>query len=147
MGFRFKYEALLKYRMHLRERAEIALGAAQKELRQNREMMDEYKNSIIEVNERLGESLKNGVSSDHIRNYSSYVTILKVRMEQQAALIAKSEKKVAEKMKELLDRTMQCNVFEKLKERDLGKWQQDQNIIEQGKMNEAALLRYGKEFL
>ncbi len=147
MGFKFKYEALLKYREHLREKAEIALAAAQRELNKNRELMEEYKNAIIEANDNLGSNLRNKISSNYLLNHSSYISALKLKIEYQKVEIAKWEKIVAAKLKILLEKTRECNVFEKLKERDREKWQQNQNIMERKEMNEAALLRFGKEFL
>jgi flagellar FliJ protein len=147
MGFKFKYETLLNYREHLKEKAEIALAAAQRQLRKNRDLLEEYSNAVIEANERLESGLRNRISSNYIRNYSSYVAALKMRMEFQTIEIANSEKTVAEKMKILLEKTRQCNIFEKLKEREQEKWRQSQNITERKEMNETALLRHGKEFL
>lgn len=147
MGFKFRYEALLNYRRHLKEKAELVLAAAQRQLRRNRDKMEEYRNAVIEANERFESDLRNKISSDHVRNYSSYVAALKIKMEFQKIEIANSEKIVAEKMKILLEKTRQYNVFEKLKERDQEKWRLSQNIMERKEMNETALVRHGKEFL
>lgn len=147
MGFKFRYEALLNYRRHLKEKAELVLAEAQRQLRRNRDKMEEYRNAVIEANERFESDLRNKISSDHVRNYSSYVAALKIKMEFQKIEIANSEKIVAEKMKILLEKTRQYNVFEKLKERDQEKWRLSQNIMERKEMNETALVRHGKEFL
>lgn len=147
MGFKFRYEALLSYREHLREKAEIAFAAAQKQLRENRELMEEYRNSLTETDRVLESGLRNRISSGHIQNCSSYMASVRLRMEYLSIEIAGSEKNAAAKMKNLISAAKDCNVIKKLKERDQEKWRQNQNILERNEMNETALLRHGKEFL
>ena len=147
MGFKFRYEALLSYREHLKEKAETDLSLAQRQLRKDRELLEEHKRNMIQTNASFLESLKKKASSGFIKNYSDYIFTLEKGIEAQTEKINESEKIVKEKLDILLLKTKQYKVFEQLKERDFQLWSQQQNLLEQKEISETTLLRYGKEFL
>jgi flagellar protein FliJ len=147
VGFKFRYETLLFYRGHLKEKAEIELSLTQRKLRRCRELLEESRDSLRRTNNDLGQGLKAKIPSHTLKNYSGYIEALKTKMEMQETDIAESEKIVAEKLKHLVEKTKQYKIFERLKERDFQKWTQRQHLIDQKELSEAALLRHGKEFL
>ena len=147
MGFTFRYETLLSYRQHLKEKAEIELSVARRRLKQCLEIMEEYRDDLQKTNMALGSSLKVKIPSSILKNHSDYIVALKTKIELQEIEIARSEKVVAEKLENLLAKTKQYKVFERLKEKDYEKWNHHQYLMEQKEMNEVAVLRHGKEFL
>ena len=147
MGFKFRYEALLSYRQHIKEKAEIELSHAQRQLNQCRELLKNYRESLWLTNQDLGSNLKAKMPSHILKNHSDYITALKINIEAQKIEIERAEKFVAEKLENLLAKTKQYKVIERLKERDFLKWNHQQNLMEQKEISEMAVLRYGKEFL
>ncbi len=146
MGFKFRYEALLSYRQHLKEKAEIELALAQRRLRQCRELLVEYQEDLSLTNRTFTGNLKKKIHSGVLINHIYYVVALNRRIENQKIEITESEKVVREKLDILLTKTKQFKIFERLKEKDFQKWNQRQHQIEQKAISEAALLRYGREF-
>ena len=147
MGFKFRYEALLSYKRHLKEKAEIELALAQRRLAQCRELLAAYHKTLERTNRAFAESMKKKISSGELKTYSDYILAIELKIENQKRETAESEGVVKEKRGVLLEKTKQYKVFEKLKERDYQKWIQQQNLMEQKDLNETTLIRYGKEFL
>ena len=147
LGFKFRYEALLSYKGHLKEKAEVELSLAQRRLRQCRELLEKYHNSLEQTNKDFAVSIKKKVSSGELKNYSDYALALEMKIENQRIEIAESEKIVNKKLGILLEKTKQYKVFERLKERDYQKWIQQQNLMEQKQISEVTLIRFGKKFL
>jgi flagellar FliJ protein len=147
VGFRYRYEPLLSYKGHLKEKAEIDLSLAQRRLRKCREILEEYHHGLEQTHEAFAYRMKKRLSSGELKNFSGYILALEMKIANQEIEIAKAEKVVREKLGVLLEKTKQFKVFERLKERDYQKWIQQQNIAEQKEKTEVTLMRYGKEFL
>ena len=147
MGFKFRYEALLKYRGHLKEKAEIDLARAQNRLRQNRGELSGHEEALKETEKCLDSDLRSSISSDMLLAYSGHIISLKAKIETQKVEIYHSEKRVREKLDFLQKKTVQYKIIEKLKEKDFKKWHQKQSSLEQKELDEMAVVRYGKDFL
>ncbi len=147
MAFAFRYEALLFYKQHLKEKAEIELSLSQRRLRECRELLQEYKEGLWQIGSDLGVGLKAKMPSHIVKNHSDYMESLKTKIEFQEMEIIRAERVVAEKLNNLLAKTKQYKIFEKLKEKDCQKWSHQQYLLEQKETNETAVLRHGKGFL
>lgn len=147
MGFKFRYEALLGYRQHLKEKAEIEYSQAKQQLRRLGDELIEYQEELEAVRNDLTVALREKIDSYNMKNYSQYIGALKIWIAMKEAEIAKSEKLVAEKLENLLNKTKKFKIIEKLKEKDFQKWKNKLNIIEQKQLSELGVLRHGREFL
>ena len=147
MKFKFRYESLLSYREHLKEKAAIEFARAQGNLRKINEKISSYRDEIVKLNDDLEIKMRETMSSNDIINHSEFIDALLVRIEMKKIERLKAEEVLLEKRKNLLEKSRQCKVFEKLKERDLERWHHDQNQLELKEINEAAVIRYGKNFL
>lgn len=146
MGFRFRYETLLSYRQHLKEKAEIDFARAQQKLRSSQNTLEDLNTKQRMATTQIGLHLKEIMSSDELKNHIHYVNALKGWIKEQEVKVANWEEVVKKKMEILLTKTKQYKVIEKLKEKDQKKWNQEQHLIEQKTMNETAIVRHGKEF-
>ena len=131
----------------MKEKAEIELSIARKQLKQARESLEMKKESLRQTNQLLTSSIKASISSDELKAHSDYMTGLKSKIGAQELEVAEQGKLVMKKREYLLTKAKQYKVIEKLKEKDLKKWDHQQLQMEQKKMNEVAVLRYGREFL
>jgi flagellar export protein FliJ len=60
--------------------------------------------------------------------------------------VARCENEVIEKRRVLLEKTKEFKIIERLKEKDFQKWQDQQRLEEQKRMDEIAVLRHGRQF-
>lgn len=144
MGFTFRYETLLSYRERIKEQAEIELAAARRRVREAREALDLYQRNLAKANTIFASRLKTRISSGEIKNHRDYLTGVGAKIKAQQREIWKREEIEKEKLEDLLNKTKQYKIIEKLKEKDYRKWQQKQLQEEQNRMNEVAVTRHGR---
>ena len=147
MKFKFRYESLLSYREHLKEKAAIEFARAQSAVRKIDDQIIIYSDEITGANDDLEKNMRNTMSSNDIINYAEFINALLIRIEMKKIERLKAEQEMFQKRKNLLEKSRQCKVFEKLKERDLEKWHHNQNQLELKEINETAVIRHGKSFL
>lgn len=147
MKFKFRYESLLSYREYLKEKAAIEFAKAQRAVRKIDEQINACSNEIVKMNNDMEKSMRNTISSDEILNHTEFINALLIRIEMKKIERLQAEQEMFQKRKNLLEKSRQCKVFEKLKERDFEKWHHDQNQLELKEINEAAVIRHGKSFL
>ena len=73
MGFRFRYESLLAYRLHLKERAELELGKAIKALMEAQDILVLAKNQFSDGNRELVMRMRATISSDEMKHTREYL--------------------------------------------------------------------------
>ncbi|MBN1905732.1 MAG: flagellar export protein FliJ [Deltaproteobacteria bacterium] len=147
MKFKFRYESLLSYRGHLKEKAAIEFARAQNRVREIDEKINGLNDEIAKANDDLEKRMRETMSSEDIINYSEFLNALLIQIEIKKMERIRAEQALIQKRKNLLEKTKEYKVFEKLKERDLEKWLHDQNQLELKEINEAAIIRHGKDFL
>ncbi|MBW1766233.1 MAG: flagellar export protein FliJ [Deltaproteobacteria bacterium] len=122
MAFKFRYETLLSYRQHLKEKAGSELSRARQQLTKIRGSLENHKETLQQANQYLEADLKTKISSDELKNHSDYLAGLRGRIETEEQEVAEWKKVVREKLENLLTETKQYKVIEKLKERNFKKW-------------------------
>lgn len=147
MGFKFRYEALMGYRHHLKEKAEIEYSRAQQEVRQLVQGLEAYQEDFQATRNDMTSALRQKTDSVYIKSYSQYLGALKIWIAVKEADIAKAEKAAAEKLEVLLAATKDFKIIEKLKEKDYEKWKNKLNMLEQKQLSETGVLRHGRVFL
>jgi flagellar FliJ protein len=147
LKFKFRYESLLSYREHLKEKAAVEFSRAQSAVRKINEKIISYSDEVTKVNDDLEKNMRDTMSSNDIINYSEFINALLIRIEMKKIERLKAEQELFQKRKNLLEKSRQCKVFEKLKEKDFEKWHHDQNQLELKEINEAAVIRHGKSYL
>ena len=144
MGFTFRYAALLSYRERIKEQTEIKLARARRRVREARDALDLTRQSLAKTNTSFESRLKTRISSGEIENHRDYLTGMGAKIKAQEREVQKQEEIEKGKLEDLLTKTKQCKVIEKLKEKDYKKWQQKQLREEQNRMNEVAVTRHGR---
>ena len=147
MKFKFRYESLLSYREHLKEKAAVEFARAQSSVKKIDGQILAYSDEITKANDDLEKKMRATMSSNDIINHSEFINALLIRIEMKKIERLKAEQVMLQKRKNLLEKSRQCKVFEKLKERDLEKWHHEQNQLELKEINEVAVIRHGKSFL
>lgn len=147
MAFRFRYESLLHYRGHLKEKSEIRHAAALHDLLRAEKMLQDLEAESARVQTSFKEAMHGSAEARTIRDYADYLDLLKSRREKGIGEIQELKRVLETRRKELLESTRQYKVIETLKEKDFEKWRQHQNYLEQKTLSEMAVLRYGKEYM
>ncbi|MBN1626260.1 MAG: flagellar FliJ family protein [Deltaproteobacteria bacterium] len=147
MAFKFRYEALMGYRQHKKEKAEIEYSRARMQLKRLKDELLGYQQEMDVSRNELALCLRGKTDSDIIKNYSSYIGALKIWIALKEAEIAAAEKLAEERLENLLSKTKKYKIMEKLKEKDFQKWKNMLNIMEQKQLSEMGVLRHGREFL
>jgi flagellar FliJ protein len=145
MAFRFRYESLLSYRRYLKDRSEIDLARAYDQLREARDVLSFIEGKYREINVALQSHLSRAVSSQLLKAYRDYLDDLRRKRGENAILVSKREETVKEKRDELLRKSMDCKIIEKLKDKDIHAWRGEQNRLESKRLSEVAILRHRKK--
>jgi flagellar export protein FliJ len=88
--------------------------------------------------------MKDNLPSHELQNYSDYFISLEERIGLAEMEIIDHERMVRQKMQILLSKTKDFKAMEKLKEKDLKKWNHQQHLNELKRLNEIAVIRHGK---
>ncbi|MBN2126539.1 MAG: flagellar export protein FliJ [Deltaproteobacteria bacterium] len=147
MGFTFRFETLLKYRNHLKEKAGIELARARQQLNEAREFLLVLRGRFRESSTSFESRIRKGIASEEMKALYDYLAEMKRRIAAQETEVARRERVVKKKTEALLVRTKETRIMERLKEKDFQQWQGEQIQEERRIMNEVALVRHGKEFL
>jgi flagellar FliJ protein len=145
MAFKFRYKAILSYREHVKEKAEVELARAQYQLHRATDLLNQYGDHLTEGRKALETFLRKSISSDDLKVHLDYLSGLKIRIEIQAKEVQKCKEKAREKLKDLLEKTKEYKVIEKVKQKDFEKWNYQQLQEERKRMNEVAVLRHKQD--
>ena len=146
MGFKFRYQSLLSYREHLKEKAEIEFGSAQRRLQEARQAMESYELRLHKARTALEQGLMSRLASEDMATYADYLNSMKRRITLQKQEIARKERVVSEKRKDLLERTKEYRIIEKLMDRDHAKWKYHLSKEEQKRVDEMSATRHGRDY-
>jgi flagellar FliJ protein len=147
MGFRFRYESLLAYRRHLKERAEIELGRAKRALEEARKVLARSRNQFLGGKRTLTARMRATISSDELSYTIDYLNDLERQIGSHEKTVGEGEALVREKRTDLLNKKKEYEVLAKLKEKDRKKWEEQAAKEEQKILDELAVIRHGRSIL
>ena len=110
MKFRFRYESLLSYREHLKEKAAVEFAMAQSALKKIDKKILAYSDEITKANDDLEKKMRNTMSSNDIINHSEFINALLIRIELKKIERLKAEQVLFQKRKTLLEKSRECKV-------------------------------------
>jgi flagellar FliJ protein len=147
MSFRFRFETLLSYRNHLKDQAEIEFAKANRHLKLARESLVDAQERLSGAHESLDRDLAAKMASYQLRNHVEYIDGLKSRARTLELEVARWEQVVRKRLQELLAKSKQHQVMQKLKGRGHQKWHRQQGLAEQKRLDELSVVRHGRTFL
>ena len=146
MAFTFRFEGLLSYRRHLKERAELELAKSLQSLTQARSLMEAQEQALIRERHDLDSGLKKRIHTEELLTHFEFISELEKRRQNQAQEVTKWEVEVQKSREYLLNETTRYRVIEKLKEKDYRKWKHQQQQKEQKRLDEVTVIRFGRDF-
>jgi flagellar FliJ protein len=147
LRFRFRYESLLAYRLHLKERAETELGKANKALKEAQDNLASVKNRFLKGNKELITRMRTTISSGELNHTMEYLNGLEHQIASHERTVEEKQAQVRDKRAELLSKTKEYKVMAKLKEKDRKRWEEKAAKEEQKILDELAVIRHGRAFL
>lgn len=147
MKFNFRFKSLLAYRAHRQERAEAALGKARQQLNRARVKEKELTNRLEEAGEELRALLRKEAPASILKSYADFLSELERNIDAQERVIARIERDVRDCLQEVLLRTKETRIIERLREKDEAAWLYSQMRQEQKTMDETAVTRHGRTVL
>jgi flagellar export protein FliJ len=142
MAFKFRYESLLVYRNHLKEKAEMGLARATRELRISEQCLADLNQDRVRAASELQADLGVPMEAGLMRSYMEYLGHLTDQIRAKATEVTSRESAVREERKQLLSRAKECRIMDNLKEKDRVKWKMEQERKERLRLNEIAVLRH-----
>jgi flagellar FliJ protein len=146
MAYQFKYESVLGYRRHLKEKAEIEFSQTKQRLNRAIIELQGYQGNLRQGLSALESGLKKKLSSQELKTHTDYLAGLRSRIAAQEKEVQKWQRILLEKTRNLHTRTKRFKVIERLKEKDLERWKYQQGLAEQKVLAEMSILRHGRDF-
>lgn len=138
--FKFKLEQVLRYRKQLEEEAMQALAEAVERRDRTRKRIKEIGQELIEI--RL--KLQNFAYMDAGERYinANYETALQEERKMALKILLKQDMEVDEKRQELIAKSKDRSLLDKLKEKQAQRHAREELLNEQKQYDETATLRY-----
>jgi flagellar FliJ protein len=142
MAFKFRYESLFIYRNYLKEKAEMDLSRAVRELRVSEQGLADLVQDRGRVEAELATDLGTPMDAGLMRSTIDYLSHMTEEIRAHTHKVANRKKVVQQERRQLLSRTKEYRIMENLKEKDRTKWTMEQERKERIRLNEIAVLRY-----
>lgn len=140
-AFRFNLQKVLDFRVQLVEQAQVALAQAQQRLREVQDRMDSIKQELANQEEkRYGEQATANGGERWLLD--QYIRGLKNDLEQSQTLLNLCRRNVEQAKAELIERSKDKKVLEKLKEKQAARHAREELMLEQRTYDETNTLRY-----
>jgi len=142
-GFRFRLQNVLDYRAGLADRARQELGVLQAQLRAAQEELARLLAAEQDGLRKLGEAqLTVPLDLPEISYLLEYGIVVAQRIVQQRGVIAERQQAVDAQQRVVLELARDAKALEKLRERQLEEYEQDESRREQAETSEIASTRH-----
>ena len=140
--FRFKFESLLNHRRHEEEVAQKLLSEALRDLRQEQARLKSVKKQRRDHIYQLKYNQTGDLALHEITLSLRYIAKLGEQVDQQQAKVQQAKQRVSMRQQALISAVKKRKIFEKLKENDYRRYQDDLQKKELKFMDEVAVSRH-----
>ena len=147
MAFKFKYEALLSYRRHKKEMAELDLAHCLKKINEVEATIQELSHLCKTTSRTMGILMRSGLDGKDLQNYGEFLTALELNIRKKEEEKAGYEREAEEKRSILIERHKELKILEALKEKQKRKWLSEEERREERNLGELTMMRYRRDFL
>jgi flagellar protein FliJ len=143
--FIFKLQPLLNIKEQMEEQLKNELGKAIQKLEAEKQVYRKLEQQRVECIFNAGSEASQGVRVDKLKDYSSYITFLKKKMEKQKENINLVQKNVDNYREQLIRVVQEKEMLEKLKEKKYREFLDEQQELEQKLIDEVVNYKYNKQ--
>lgn len=140
--FSFKLEKVLEFRQQAEDHARLAFSQARQAEREQRDAVQKIEIAMEHCLQEMAD-LKQ-VTQSELWLWSGWRNRLELDRKAALARLAELEKRVEQRRQELLTRSTERKLLEKLRSKQARRHEQDEQHKEQNAFDEAATLRYGR---
>jgi len=144
MQFKFKLEALRRYRNFQEELIQKELAEAQRSRDREMDLLDELIDKRVRAEQGLRSEQEKSTSGPHIALYDNYLKRLSEDIRNQQKSVKAAEAVCEQKMRALLEAMQKRKALDKLKTKGLQTYIETLNHQEQKFLNELALNRFAR---
>lgn len=142
-GFRFRLQSVLDYRTGLADRARQELGVLQARVREAEEELAALHRSEQRALQQLGEAQRaKALDFAEITRLLEYGIVMEQQIETQRQVIAQRQQEADAQQQKVIALAKDAKALEKLRERQLEEYQQDDIRREQAETSEIASTRH-----
>ena len=142
MAFDFKLQKLLDYRDSQKSLAQEELSRKQRELLEIEEELKRLENKSEELIDFRRERQVEKIDVFSLMAIESYRTFLQERFRCKKQELVQSQEQVEKQRQHVVESWKGCQVLEKLKEKELGRYIREENVKEQRSSDEISLYGY-----
>ncbi len=143
MGFRFRFETLLKVRKIREDLALQDFSKAQRLLNDLENLKNLKGSQMAEIRKQLMDRMDAGLKPFEVESYHAYLTRLKAEIEQMETLIIQAGRQLEIKRQELLKAKKEFKAIDRLREIDAERFLKREQKLDMRFMDELAIQRYG----
>ncbi len=140
--FKYKYQNIKRIKKIFEKEIQRQIS----EINIKIQKLNEYKEELIKEKENEKQKIlaKNYVEGKELHFYSKFEKYINEKLEYVESKIKMLEKEKKEKVEELIEKSKETKIFEKLEEHHKTAFDNEQNKLEQLRMDEIALKKTGK---
>lgn len=140
--FNYRLQSTLDLKGKLEEQKKIEFGQAIARLEAEKQKKIDLENQKSDNINLFRESIAQGIRPDDLKQYNTYIDVLKIRIKGQDRAIQLAEKAVEKKRLELVEAVQERKKLEKLRERAYEEYVIEEKIAEQKIVDEVVSYRY-----
>lgn len=140
--FHFKLEKILEYRRQVEDQAKLALAKAQQAAQEQTSLLARLASELQQCLHELSRTKQ--LTQADLWLWSGYKDRLVADKNSAEQTLAKLESLAEACRQELVSKSMERKLLEKLREKQAAKYEQDAQQREQKEFDETATLRYGR---
>ncbi|MGE5706875.1 MAG: flagellar export protein FliJ [Bacteroidota bacterium] len=141
--FRYRLQKVLDFRAKREEQAKQALSDAKHHRDVQQDLLDQLSARHQGAQRQLGNQLQSG--SGDVQMSNDYVTSLEEKIKAQKAALAKAEAAMQEANKRYVEASKEAKIMEKHREKEYGKWLNEEKRLEAINLDEMASTSYLKK--
>jgi flagellar FliJ protein len=145
MSFAFRLQSVLRYREFLEQAAQKELFEARAEQRRQQETIAALLHHRADAVQQCRECCRTGVTSDHYRVLKTYIDALDARLVRERKTLKVKTDAVAQRRSRLNQARIDKKILETLKDRNREKFRAAAEKMEQDRLDEMVLLRFGRQ--
>lgn len=142
MSFKFKLEALRRYRSFQEDLVQRELAEAQRDRDQEIDRLQSLMDKRSRAENDLRRQQESSTNGPFMALYDTYIQRLTGEVSEQQMRVKQAEAKCSEKMQALLEAMQNRKSIDKLKEKDLRSYMEALNQTEQKFLNEIAINQF-----
>ena len=142
MAFKYQFETILNLKIRMEDMKKGELKLALEKLQKEKEKLTNLNNEKETQYKVFKEKQEEKFTAEDLRAFNNYINALNKKIDEQATMVLKEEKKVSKVREELVKVSKEKKMFEKLKEKKYEEYMQEYYAAEQQVVDNIVSFKY-----